>query len=182
MKYCIKCLQTDTRLNTIFTDEDLCPACNYHNNTRDIDWDDRFNILTNIISKIDKKPGRYFDCIVGVSGDKDSTRQALWVRDKLGLTPLLVGLMHPPEQVTERGVNNISNLIELGFDVVLSSLSPQMWKKTLYDGFFNIQIGQKQLSRQHQTSDAVFLNEEKKQFSMLLILMVVTSISEVVFI
>ncbi len=39
------------------------------------------------------------------------------MRDKLGLRPLLVCLSYPPQQVTERGVNNISNLIELGFDV-----------------------------------------------------------------
>ena len=38
-----------------------------------------------------------------MSGGKDSTRQAIWVRDKLGLNPLLVCLAYPPEQVTELG-------------------------------------------------------------------------------
>ena len=54
-----------------------------------------------------------------MSGGKDSTRQALYVRDKLGLRPLLACLSYPPQQVTERGVNNLSNLIELGFDTVM---------------------------------------------------------------
>ena len=61
-----------------------------------------------------KKP---YNCIIGISGGKDSTRQAIWVRDKLGLNPLLICLAYPPEQVTEVGANNISNLINLGFDV-----------------------------------------------------------------
>ena len=136
MKYCSNCLQPDTRPNTKFHDSGICPACDYWNKTKEVDWDERYETLVTIIDKIKKKPGRYFDCIIGVSGGKDSTRQALWVRDKLGLRPLLVGLMYPPEQVTERGVNNISNLIELGFDVVLPSLSPKTWKRTLREGFF----------------------------------------------
>ena len=76
-----------------------------------------------------------FDCIIGVSGGKDSTRQALWVRDKLGLKPLLACLTYPPEQVTERGTQNISNLIELGFDVVISAPSPQTWRRLMHEGF-----------------------------------------------
>ncbi|APC07073.1 LPS biosynthesis protein [Polynucleobacter asymbioticus] len=75
-----------------------------------------------------------------MSGGKDSSRQALWVRDKLGLKPLLACLSYPPEQVTERGVNNISNLIELGFDVVISAPAPGTWKRLMrasFDKFTN---------------------------------------------
>jgi N-acetyl sugar amidotransferase len=137
MKYCINCLQPDTRPNIIFTNESVCPACTYHETINSIDWDERFEILTNIIKnyKKQKKKGQFFDCIIGVSGGKDSTRQALWVRDKLGLKPLLVCLSYPPDQVTERGSNNLSNLINLGFDVLISSLAPQTWKKMLTEGF-----------------------------------------------
>ena len=77
----------------------------------------RVNLLLDHIKKLQKFPRRKFDCIIGVSGGKDSTRQALWVRDKLKLRPLLVSIAYPPEQITERGADNISNLIELGFDV-----------------------------------------------------------------
>ena len=68
---------------------------------------------------------------------KDSTRQALWVREKLKLKPLLVCQAYPPEQVTERGCNNLSNLIELGFDVFVIGLSPVTWKEILRQGFLN---------------------------------------------
>ena len=53
------------------------------------------------------------------------------------MNPLLVALTQPPEQVSEIGVHNLSNLLELGFDVVQSSLSPQTWKSLVRHSFFN---------------------------------------------
>ena len=35
-----------------------------------------------------------YDCIVTVSGGKDSTRQAMFARDNLKLNPLLVSVMY----------------------------------------------------------------------------------------
>ena len=112
MKYCNRCLQPDTRPNTIFTDMGICPACDYFEQLKSVDWQERFNNLKDLLLQFPRRPNQYFDCVVGVSGGKDSTRQALWVRDKLGLNPLLVCLSYPPQQVTKRGVANISNLIE----------------------------------------------------------------------
>ena len=40
---------------------------------------------------------------------------------------LLVCLTYPPEQVTERGVNNLSKLIEMGFDVHTLAPAPGTW-------------------------------------------------------
>jgi N-acetyl sugar amidotransferase len=138
MKYCKLCLQADTRPNISFNKHGICPACNYYNFGKTVDnWKDRLEEIKELLSRYHRQPGQYFDCIIGVSGGKDSTRQALWVRDKLGLTPLLVCLAYPPEQVTQRGVDNISNLIELGFDVIVSSLSPKTWRKSLKLGFYH---------------------------------------------
>jgi N-acetyl sugar amidotransferase len=135
MRYCNLCLQPDTRPNTVFTDGGLCPACHYHEQSKEIDWQERYEILLDLISSMKRAPGQQFDCIIGVSGGKDSTRQALWVRDNLGLKPLLVCLSHPPQQVSQLGVDNISNLINLGFDVVLSSPAPETWRKLMRESF-----------------------------------------------
>lgn len=135
MKYCKHCLQPDTRPNTYFSPEGICPACDYFERLKAVDWQERYDILQDLLTEFPRKPGQYFDCIIGVSGGKDSTRQALWVRDKLGLRPLLVCLSYPPEQVTERGVDNISNLIELGFDVIVSSPAPGTWKHLMRESF-----------------------------------------------
>ncbi len=134
MKYCKICLNVDTRPNLKFK-SDLCPACEYWEQLKNVDWDARVNQLLNHIKKLPKFPRRKFDCIIGVSGGKDSTRQALWVRDKLKLRPLLVSIAYPPEQLTDRGADNISNLIELGFDVHFLSYSPQTWRKLARDSF-----------------------------------------------
>lgn len=140
MKYCQRCLQPDTRPNTRFNAEGVCPACDYVERLQTVDWQERYEILIDLLAGYERNPGQAFDCIIGVSGGKDSTRQALWVRDKLGLKPLLACLSYPPEQVTERGVDNISNLIELGFDVVVSAPAPATWKALMrasFDKFTN---------------------------------------------
>ncbi len=136
MKYCKTCVQPDTRPGTQFTKDGICPACNYFKELQHVDWQERYETLEDLLLKFPRKQGQFFDCIIGVSGGKDSTRQALWIRDKLGLKPLLVCLSYPPQQVTQRGVDNISNLIELGFDVVISALAPQTWRNLMKEGFF----------------------------------------------
>ena len=135
MNYCKRCLQPDTRPNTKFHDSGICPACHYIDQLPEVDWQERFEILQDLLTQFPRRKGQFHDCIIGVSGGKDSTRQALWVRDKLGLNPLLVSLSYPPEQVTERGVDNLSNLIELGFDVHILAPAPDTWRRLMAASF-----------------------------------------------
>ena len=136
MKYCTKCLQTDTRPNIVFNKAGICPACDYFSKLKEVDWQERYEVLIDLIKKYrDTSEGEKHDCIIGVSGGKDSTRQAIWIRDKLKLNPLLVCVSYPPEQISERGVDNLSNLIELGFDVRTIAPAPETWKKLMYLSF-----------------------------------------------
>jgi N-acetyl sugar amidotransferase len=132
LKYCKICLQTNLRPGTIFSKDQVCPACKYFQKNKKVNWFERFEILKKIVQKKNEQ----YDCVLGVSGGKDSTRQALWVRDKLGLRPLLACMSYPPEQVSETGVKNLSNLINLGFDVIISSPDPVFWKKLMKLSFF----------------------------------------------
>ncbi len=67
-----------------------------------------------------------------------------WVYEKAALesssymkmNPLLVCLAYPPEQITQRGVNNISNMISHGFDCVTINPGPEIWRKLMSKGFF----------------------------------------------
>jgi N-acetyl sugar amidotransferase len=136
MNYCKTCLQPDTRPNTAFSDEGICPACTYFSFHEEIDWNERHEILLEISERY-KNPSAQYDCIIGVSGGKDSTRQALWVRDYLKLRPLLVCLSYPPVQVTQKGVDNLSALIELGFDLVQCAPAPETWRKLMSSAFDN---------------------------------------------
>ena len=136
MKYCNKCLQPDTRPNTLFTIDGVCPACNYFTEYKNIDWHERSQILQDLV-KQHRNPSAQYDCIIGVSGGKDSCRQALWVRDYLKLRPLLVCLSYPPHQLSELGADNISSLIESGFDVINVCPAPVTWKKLMKSAFIN---------------------------------------------
>jgi N-acetyl sugar amidotransferase len=136
MKYCKKCLNIDTRPNIVFTDEGLCPPCANYVHPEDINWDERMDKLNEIKSFAKRHNSSGYDCIIGVSGGKDSTRQALFVKENLGLKPLLVSLNYPPQQISKNGVDNLSNLINQGFDCVNISCSPQIWRDAMKDAFF----------------------------------------------
>ena len=129
MKYCKECLQPDTRPNTFFKDG-ICPACDYFKLFKKVDWEQRREILFDLVDKY-KNPSAQYDCIIGVSGGKDSTRQAVWIRDYLKLRPLLVCIQYPPHQVTDVGNENLSNLINLGFDVFQICPAPIVWKRLM---------------------------------------------------
>lgn len=136
MKYCKTCLQVDTRPGTKFDSRGICPACNYFETLKSVDWDERRTELDDVVAfgKANAQSG--YDCIIGVSGGKDSTRQAFFVKDVLKMNPLLISLGYPPEQVTQRGVDNVSNMIAHGFDCISINPAPQIWKKLMRKGFF----------------------------------------------
>lgn len=135
MKYCRKCVQPDTRPGIIFDENGVCPACHFAGQADAIDWDARLRELQELADYARSTNVSGYDCIVTVSGGKDSLRQALYVRDTLGLKPLLVCCSYPPEQISERGAYNLGNLISLGFDTITVSPDPQVWKALMKTGF-----------------------------------------------
>lgn len=137
MRYCKRCLQPDTRPNVVFDDEQICFACRYEESKATIDWDAREAELKSIAENAKneaKKRGNIYDCVIGVSGGKDSTFQALYARDRLGLNPLLINCA--PDEITEIGVKNINNLNNLGFDIISIRLNPLVAKKLARKSFF----------------------------------------------
>ena len=126
MKYCKYCLSTDLRPQAVF-ENGVCLPCQYSGSTSQVSSRAKLKILQEkfkISRKKQKNKGAY-DCIVGVSGGKDSTRQAHWVRDRLGLRPLIVCSGYTPKQMSEIGAKNLSNLFSMGFDVVIATPAPQ---------------------------------------------------------
>jgi len=135
MIYCVKCLQPDTRPGIRFDDNGICPACNYHVSLEEVDWNHRRKELDQIVAfgRANNRSG--YDCIIGVSGGKDSLRQALFVKEVLRMNPLLVSLGYPPEQVSRRGVENVSNMIRKGFDCISINPAPKIWRKLMRKSF-----------------------------------------------
>ena len=69
--------------------------------------------------------------ILGLHGGKDSTRIAVWIRDLLGIEPLLVPMNYPTGQINESGCRILANLINCGFESINISLAinPNFIKK-----------------------------------------------------
>lgn len=137
MRYCKKCVNPDTRPNIHFDEEGVCLPCRFAEQKlqNTVDWAGRRKELEETILWGREHSKSSYDCIVTVSGGKDSMRQAFYVRDELKAKPLLVSCVYPPEQQSERGAHNLSNLIEHGFDTISLSLNPQMWKTMMRQGF-----------------------------------------------
>ncbi len=137
MRYCKRCLQPDTRPGIVFDDEQICFACRYEESKATIDWEERHRELVAIAEEAKaeaKKRGNDYDCIIGVSGGKDSTFQAVYAKEVLGLHPLLINCM--PDEITEIGRKNIDNLNSLGFDIISIRPNPVVAKKLARKSFF----------------------------------------------
>ena len=85
MKVCSRCIQPDTRPGIYFNDNNICGACICEDKKKEIDWVLRETELEKISDWAKKTTKSNYDCVIGVSGGKDSTKQALTARDKLGL-------------------------------------------------------------------------------------------------
>jgi len=132
MKYCKNCLTTSLRPNSSFNKDGVCISCEY---SLKISSDKTHTHLVKLKEKITslrkeaKMKLNNYDCMVGVSGGKDSTRQALWVRDRLKMNPLLVCCAYPPYQMTDIGAKNLDNLVYIKdfFDWLGVSESGYKW-------------------------------------------------------
>ena len=134
MKVCKKCLQPDTRPGIFFNQDGICGACIWEDTKKDIDWELREKELKKISEWAKKSTESNYDCVIGVSGGKDSTKQALTARDRLGLRCLLVN--SEPEGITAIGSSNIENLKKLGFDVISLRPNPKVTKSLIKYDFF----------------------------------------------
>lgn len=135
MKYCKNCLMPDTFPGMEFDNNGLCSACVYSQNSQEeINWDLRRQQLEEIANTAKGKAQGTWDCAVGVSGGKDSTFQALYARDELGLNCLLVNCY--PDGITEVGKQNLENLVNQGFDLISLRPNPKVMKAVMRRAFY----------------------------------------------
>ncbi len=129
MKYCRNCITPDTRPNIEFDKTGICNACASHAMKREIDWEAREKLFQEVVQRT-KSKSRGYDCVIGVSGGKDSTWQLVKCLE-YGLNPLAVTWKTPAR--TEIGTKNLENLIRLGVDHIDYQVNPQVEKKFMYD-------------------------------------------------
>ena len=122
LKYCTRCIMPDTKPDLTFDAQGVCSACRAYENRRHVNWDTRRQELELVLAKHRSKSG-YWDCVVPVSGGKDSTYQVIRVLE-LGMNPLCVTATTCDE--SEIGRHNITNIKKLGVDHIQMSPNPSV--------------------------------------------------------
>ena len=126
IKYCALCLLPSTKPDLQFDIEGVCSACNAYINREKVDWEARKNEFDSVISRFRSSTTSKWDCIIPVSGGKDSTAQVLKILE-VGLNPLCVTATTC--DLSEIGRKNIENIKNLGVDYVEISPNPLIRKK-----------------------------------------------------
>ncbi|MDY0193547.1 MAG: N-acetyl sugar amidotransferase [Aliarcobacter butzleri] len=117
MQYCKRCLMPDTRPRIVFREDGVCNACHWAEEKKSLDWNKRWRELEALCDKYRNRNKDKFDVIVPYSGGKDGAYIAWMLREKLGMTPLVVTVRPPMEDPI--GEQNIKNFIERGFDHIM---------------------------------------------------------------
>lgn len=89
IKYCKRCCLPSTKPHLSFDEEGICNACRNYENRKSVDWDERKAELMEILDRYRSKDHSNWDCIIPVSGGKDSTYQVITMLE-LGMNPLCV--------------------------------------------------------------------------------------------
>ena len=126
LKYCIKCLIPDSKPDIFFDSKGVCCSCNNFISRKEVDWSKREIEFKNILDKYRSKSKTKWDCIVPVSGGKDSTYQVVKML-QLGMNPLCVTSTTCDE--SKLGRTNILNLQSLGVDHIQITPNPKVRAK-----------------------------------------------------
>lgn len=122
VRYCARCVYPSNHpLGLTFDDEGVCSGCRVHEEKDALDWTARGEKLRAIVDAFRDRSGRQFDCVVPVSGARDSYFIVHTLKRELGLNPLLVS--YNKEYNTEIGIRNLAYLRTI-FDCDYMSLSP----------------------------------------------------------
>lgn len=125
LRYCTRCVMPDTKPDLLLDEAGVCNACRSYERRRQVDWAQRLQELLRILDRY-RGDGSNWNCIVPVSGGKDSTYQVIRML-QLGLNPLCVTATTC--DLSEIGRRNIENLKRLGVDHVAMSPNPMVRAK-----------------------------------------------------
>lgn len=127
LKYCTKCIMPETVERMTFDEDGVCSFCKAQEQKVDVDWDARGRQLADIFAQAKAKAGNNYDCIVPISGGKDSTYQ-MYILKQHGMKPLAVTFSH--NWFSDVGWYNLLNGLEVfGFDHIMFTPSRELVNK-----------------------------------------------------
>ena len=115
LRYCTRCCMPESSERIGFDELGICHACRSSEQKMRINWADRQKKLRTLLEEAKAKSGSNYDCVVPISGGKDSAFQLHILVKVFGMTPLAVTFSH--NWFTETGKYNLANILDkLGVD------------------------------------------------------------------
>ena len=136
-QYCARCCMPSTSEGTIFDELGICRACQSSEQKMHINWKERGIKLKEILDEFKAKSGDNYDCLVPISGGKDSAFQLHVLVKVLGMKPLAVTFSH--NWFTEVGNYNLWNILEkLNVDHLMFTPNKGLINKIARQSLYNI--------------------------------------------
>ena len=129
MQICTRCLYHSSHpLNITFDSEGVCSGCRIHEEKDIINWSERDEELKELLNSFANRHGSNYDCVIPVSGARDSYFIVHTVKNIYGLNPLLV--TYNKHYNTAVGWRNLANLrTKFDCDIMTLTVNPNQIKK-----------------------------------------------------
>jgi N-acetyl sugar amidotransferase len=129
MRFCSRCLYGSHHpLNITFDDAGVCSGCRVHEEKDRLDWGQRADRLRGILDAYRNRSGNNYDCVVPVSGARDSYFIVHTLKHVYGMNPLLV--TYNKHYNTDVGIRNLANLrIRFDSDIMTLTVNPETVKR-----------------------------------------------------
>ncbi len=135
MKYCTRCVYPGVAATLLtFDEKGVCSGCRTNDEQKKVDWAKRRKIFEALIEEYRSKDGSNYDCLIPVSGGKDSFYQTHLIVKEYKLKPLLV--TYRENNHTAVGMRNIQRMKEaFGVDYIEFTPSLEVIRKLNVQGF-----------------------------------------------
>lgn len=111
LRYCTRCCVPHTIEGVTFDELGICTACRSSEEKMHINWAERERKLNAILQEAKSKAGTNYDCVLPISGGKDSFFQAHVLVKVYGMKPLAVTFSH--NWYSETGFYNLQRCLEV---------------------------------------------------------------------
>ncbi len=149
VRVCSRCLYSENHPLGIYIDGNwLCSGCKIHEEKDILNWQEREKKLKNILQEYKNKNLNNYDCIIPVSGARDSYFIVDKIKNQYGMNPLLV--TYNAQYNTDRGIRNLAYLrSHFDCDIFTLTVNPQSIKqitratlRRLGSLYWHVQAGQ----------------------------------------
>lgn len=135
LQYCIRCCMPETSEGINYDERGVCQSCRSSEMKMHIDWNARECELRKILEEAKRNSGDNYDCMVPISGGKDSIFQLHVLTRQYGMRPLACTFSH--NWYSKTGWENLWSCLEkLDVDHIMftprRSLVNKIAKKSLY--------------------------------------------------